>query len=313
MGGIGVGMLILGAEVLVRGAVSLARRIGISSLVAGLTIVSVGTLMPEMSVNLYSSFKGVPDIAIGNVIGSNIGNILFVLGIAAATHAIRVKRGPIRREMPFSLLALFVLGVMGNDAWFVPGRANVISQNDGIVLLVLCGVFLYYLYALSKGERQELELPEHAAPKLYSVLYIAAGVVCLFYGGRIVVDNAILFARVVGVSEAFIGLTIVALGTSLPELATAIVAAYRREPEIAIGNIIGSNTLNVFLVLGVTASVSPIPYDNTMNADLMIGITAVALLFLTLLHGRKSVIERSEGGAFIALYAGYLIYLFVRG
>ncbi|KKU12244.1 MAG: Na+/Ca+ antiporter, CaCA family [Parcubacteria group bacterium GW2011_GWC2_45_7] len=309
--GAGVGFLIYGARLLVDGAASLARRFGVSLLVIGLTVVAFGTSAPELIVNIFASLKGSADIAIGNVLGSNLANIFLMLGIAAMIYPLRVQLSTVWKEIPMSLLAVIAVGVMANDILFDRARATVISRSEGIILLFFFIIFLYYTYGISKVEG------EGAPVKIFnprrSVVMVAGGLLMLFLGGKFMVDGAIAVARIWGVSEALIGFTIVAVGTSLPELAASAMAAYKRQADIAVGNIVGSNIFNIFFILGTSATIRAIPFSTILNVDLLFVVFATVLLFLAFFIGKRHILERWQGAGFVGIYIIYLIYAIVRG
>lgn len=310
---VGFVLLIKGADLLVAGASSLAKRIGVSALMIGLTIVAFGTSMPELVVNLLASVQGNTDIAIGNIVGSNIANILLILGISAMIYPLAVQKGTVWKEIPFALLAVVVLMLMANDVILDGAATSALTKIDGLVLLGFFVIFLYYVFGLAKnGENNEEESVE-TFPLSRSILMIMAGLAGLVIGGKWIVDGAVAFASSMGVSEALIGLTVVAVGTSLPELATSAVAAYKRNVDIAIGNVIGSNIFNIFWILGISSIIKPLPFAPALNFDLVVVVLVTTLLFLALFVGRRHVLERWQGGAFVAMYVAYTIFLIVRG
>lgn len=302
-------LLIKGADLLVDGSSSVAKRFGISDLIIGLTIVAFGTSAPELVVNIVSASQGSSDIAIGNILGSNIANILLILGITAIVAPIAVKRSTIWREIPFGLLAVLVLGVMANDVLIDGLQSSVISKSDGIVLLGFFAIFLYYIFGSAKKNIQEHGDDDNQT-KSYgvakSVLLIGGGLFGLVLGGKWVVDSAVTLATLWGLSEAVIGLTVVAIGTSLPELATSIVAATKGKADIAIGNVVGSNIFNVFWILGVSSLITPLPFNVNSNIDIFVNIIAASLLFVWMFVGKKRRIDRWQGVVFVLLYVAYL-------
>lgn len=308
---IGLAILIGGAEFLVKGGASLGRKMGISSIVIGLTVVAFGTSAPELIVNLFSAIKGSADIAIGNIVGSNIANILLILGISALIRELSIKENTVRKEIPFALLAIVLVYVMGNDEFFDKSNFNAITRTDGFSLIAMFIVFMYYTFGLAKIEAKEEKIKIYSYPK--SILMVSAGILLLFGGGKVLVDNAIILARLAGLSEALIGLTIVAVGTSLPELATSVVAAIHKHDDIAIGNIVGSNIFNVFWILGLTGTILQLPFNPSVNFDVLICIAATFILFLAMFIGKKHKIERWQGGMFVLLYIAYVVYLIYRG
>lgn len=306
---IGLVLLIMGSNWLVDGAASVARRFNISDLVIGLTIVAFGTSSPELVVNLIASFNGNTDIAIGNVIGSNVFNILVILGLTAVVAPVAVKSTTTWKEIPFSILAVFVMAVMANDILLDGYTVAEISRIDGLVLLSFFLIFMAYTFALSKHSDQRIEAPPAKMGLPKSFLFILIGLVGLFFGGKFIVEGAIDIARALGLSEAVIGLTVVAAGTSMPELATSVVAAFKKNSDIAIGNVVGSNIFNIFLVLGLSATIRPIPFNVKSNVDLifLFAISVLMLIFVFVGKGRK--ISRLEGGFFFATFVAYTWYL----
>lgn len=309
---IGLVMLVFGGEYLVKGAASLAKKWGVSTLVVGLTVVAFGTSMPELVVNVFSAFKGATDIAIGNIIGSNIANILLILGVSALILPLAVKESTTWKEIPFAVLAGWMVLFMGNDIFFDGLKENVLTRTDGLALISVFIIFLYYVFTLAKNGAAEQE-DVQIFGWFKSSFFVILGLVLLFFGGKILVDNAIILARLAGMSEALIGLTIVAVGTSLPELVTSAVAAYHKQADIAVGNIVGSNIFNIFWILGLTSIIKPLPFGSGMNFDILAEIIITLILFLFLFIGTKKRLDRWQGVAFLAMYVGYVAYLVYRG
>jgi cation:H+ antiporter len=310
---IGFVILIKGAGILVDGAASIARRLKVSDLVIGLTVVAFGTSTPELFVNLIASSKGNTDIAIGNVLGSNIANIFLILGVSSIVYPLAVTKGTVWKEIPFSLLAAMVLLFMANDQLLDKAGASVLTRIDGLTFLCFFTIFVYYTFSIA--ERVE-GLEEHAPVRHYgwtrSLLYIIAGLAGLTVGGKWIVDGAIALATKLGMSESLIGLTIVAVGTSLPELATSAVAAHKKNVEIAVGNVVGSNIFNIFFVLGISAIIKPLPFQTKNNIDLGVVILASLMLFFSMFTGKKRSLDRWEGIVFLILYLGYIAILIVN-
>lgn len=308
---IGLVILILGAEFLVRGASSLARKMGISPMVVGLTVVAFGTSMPELTVNIFSALKGSADIAIGNIVGSNIVNVLLILGICAVIVPITVKKNTVWKEIPFALLGVVLLYTMGNDFLFDGNQFNAITRTDGFSLMAIFVIFMYYIFGISKVEYKEEKIKVYSYA--VSILMTVFGILLLFVGGKILVDNAVILASLAGLSESFIGLTIVAVGTSLPELATSVVAAVHKHNDIALGNIIGSNIFNVFWVIGLTGTILQLPFSPATNIDVLVAISSMLLLFFAMFLGKRRMLERWQGVLFIVFYVVYIGYLICRG
>jgi len=307
---VGLAILVGGADYLVRGASSIAKRFGISSIVIGLTIVAFGTSAPELVVNLLSAANGATDLAIGNIIGSNLANTLLILGVGATITTLTVKHGTTFKEIPFALLAIAMVAIMGNDAFFDGVANNSLSRIDGIILLSFFVIFLYYTYGIGKVEGQPETIKKY--PVKIAVSMFVLGLAGLTIGGKLIVDNAITLAELAGMSQALIGLTIVAIGTSLPELATTIVAVRKKHTDLAIGNAIGSNIFNVFLVLGASSVIRPLPFDTHINTDVLFTTAVTLLLFILMFVQEKHKLQRWQGVFFILLYVGYITYAIIR-
>jgi len=300
--------LIKGADLLVDGASSLAKRFGISSLVIGLTIVAFGTSAPELIVNIFASIKGNTDIAIGNILGSNIANILLILGVSAIIFPLAVKRGTVWKEIPLSLLAVIVAGIMANDILIDGGKFSGLTRIDGLIFLSFFIIFLYYTFGISKaqsGDEVETKIKLTSLP--LSIFYILVGLFGLTLGGKWIVDSAVSIASSLGVSQALIGLTIVAVGTSLPELATSAVAAYKKDTDIAVGNVVGSNIFNIFWILGISAVINPLAFSPLLMRDVAVTIGATFLLFAFMFIGKRNILQRWQGAGFVLLYVVYVV------
>lgn len=310
---VGFALLIKSADFLVNGASALAKRLGVSDLVIGLTVVAFGTSMPELFVNLFASMQGNTGIAIGNVVGSNIFNILVILGITSIIYPLSVSKGTVWKEIPFSLLAVLVLGALANDILFDKAGYSMLTRIDGFIFLAFFVIFLYYTASISKdsGISQTEESGSKSLSK--SLVMLIGGLVGLAFGGKLVVDGAVNIAVRLGISQSLIGLTIVAVGTSLPELATSAVAAYRKNADIAVGNIVGSNIFNIFLILGISSLIKPLPIAAGVNIDILVLIGASLILFFSMFTGKRRMIDRWEGALFIIFYIAYIGYLIKRG
>jgi len=310
---VGFVLLIKGADYLVSGASSLAYKLGVAPLVIGLTIVAFGTSAPELIVNLFASVSGNTDIAIGNILGSNIVNILFILGLCATIYPLTVQKSTVWKEIPFALLAVIVVAFLASDILIDGASMSQLTRIDGLILISFFVIFLYYIFGIAKqSPTDEGEKPVEMS-LLRSWLFIFGGLVGLVIGGKWIVDGAIVFAQSLGVSESLIGLTIVAIGTSLPELATSVVATYKKNSDIAIGNIVGSNIFNIFWILGVSSFITPLPFSPLMTIDILVTFGATLLLFLALFVGKKHTIEKWQGIVFILLYIAYIVFLLGRG
>ncbi len=306
---LGLILLIKGADLLVAGAVSIARHLQVSDLVIGLTVVAFGTSTPELFVNLLASFKGTTGIAVGNIIGSNIANVLLILGVCALIHPLSVTKGMVWKGIPFSLLAVIVLGIMTNDSLLDGSGTAVISRSDGLVLLSFFTIFLYYSFSVATevpGLGTHTPAKQHRLP--IALLLTATGLAGLALGGKWIVDGAAAIALQLGMSEVVVGLTIVAIGTSLPELATSAVAVRKGNVEIAVGNVVGSNIFNIFLVLGISATVKPLPFPIGGNFDIIVVTFASLLLFLFMFTGLRRFLDRWEGAIFVLIYTAYITF-----
>jgi cation:H+ antiporter len=309
---VGFVILIKGADFLVGGSSSVAKKFNVSNLAIGLTVVAFGTSTPELLVNIMSSAKGYNDAAFGNVIGSNIFNLLFILGIAGIIYPLIVHRNTVSFEVPLSLIAAVVLFVLVNDTLLFGSAENTLSRLDAVVLLACFGGFMYYV---SRTMKDGLGSEEGGPIKIYktwtAVFLIIIGLAMLVGGGSLVVDNAVAIAKHYGLSEKLIGLTILAAGTSLPELATSAVAAYRKNTDIAIGNVVGSNIFNIFFILGITGVINPTPYNIVMNFDLYVlgASTILLMIFMFTINQRK--LDRWEAVLMFVSYVVYTVFLVV--
>lgn len=313
---VGFVLLIKGADFLVSGSVKIAKRFHVSEIVIGLTLVSMGTSMPEMLVSVTSGLSGHTDMAIGNVIGSNLCNLLLILGLTAMIQPIVFQKETKFIDIPIALTATVLLVILCNNA------GNIIGRYEGIILLV--GFVSFIAYTIFMGIRDakkdntqaQMENKEMIIYEKYgilkAILVIILGIVGLKFGGDLVVNNSVEIARSLHISERIISLTIIAIGTSLPELVTSIVAAVKKENDIAIGNIIGSNIFNILFILGVSSIISPIHYSVSYNADLIMLIGATILLAAFPFIGKKDTMTRINGGIFFVVYVAYMVSLFLR-
>ena len=300
---VGFVALILGANWLVNGATSVGIRAKLSPLIIGLTIVAFGTSLPEMIVNVFSCAKGSPGLAIGNIIGSNTMNILLILGISSIIWPIDVSRVSIRRDIPVGFVATLAITLMAN--YLFTGKARTINWIEGIVLLLMG--FAYLLLTMLKNDpKEETEDVQDAMPWSKTILALVAGIIGLYIGGELVSRNAQILAKNWGMSESTIGLTVVATATSLPELITSIVAAIKKNSGIAIGNVLGSNIMNIFMVLGVSAIITPLPFEPIMNKQLMILFAANILMLMFVFTGKGRKISRWEGALLTLGYVGFM-------
>jgi cation:H+ antiporter len=306
---IGFVLLIKGADWLVDGASVIGRKARIPEMVIGLTIVSFGTSLPELLVTTMASLEGKAELGVSNVLGSNIANILIILGLAAIVRPLPIHRDTYLIDLPISMFAILLFGFLANTHWQPGDETLQLTRGDGVILLLFFGFFLVYIFAEVKTKSSEQQ--QEVVPRNTVMAYgkILGGAVLLYFGGEWVVNGASALAKIAGWSEAFIGLTVVAVGTSLPELVTSAVAAYKGNVNIAVGNAIGSNIFNVLWILGFTSIISPIRYSPGNNLDIMMIIIASAALIVAVIVGKRPVISRWEGVLFILIYAGYVAYL----
>lgn len=294
---IGFVLLVKGADWFVDGASSIASRFGIPQLVIGLTIVAMGTSFPEAAVSITAALKGSAGITVGNIVGSNILNVAIILGIASVIVPIRVQKSTIKKELPFTMLITILLIVLGLN--------GTVSRFDGILLWIAFLAYLYYVFQMSKNKKSDEEAPHLSLPK--SLIFVAIGLACIIFGSDLAVDGATNLARIFGMSERFIGLTIVALGTSLPELVTSVSAARKGNADIAIGNIVGSNIFNILFVVGTSALIIPVPFEFHFVIDGLVAFFVVFVLWFCV--RKKQILERKHGFVLLAIYVLYFIYL----
>lgn len=340
----GLVLLTIGADKFVEGASSLAKKLGMSELVIGLTVVAFGTSAPELVVNVISAWKGEAGLVYGNIIGSNVCNFLLILGVAGMIYPLTAHKDIIKKDLPYSLLAALALLVLVNDAFFMgytPTTPEAISKNvvgslsriDGAILAGLFAFFLYYVFTSASSSDEpngeEEEVQELSTGLTW--LYLLGGMAGLIIGGQLIVDNATILAKALGMSDTMIGLTVVAIGTSLPELATSAAAAMKKKSDIAIANVVGSNIFNIFFVLSTSSLIAPADFENKLNTDLFVVIGGTVLLFLFLFFSsgrshtaqeveimdnpelaaktaKEHVFQRWQGFVFFAAYIVYLAY-----
>lgn len=313
---VGFLLLVKGADYFVEGASSIAKRLQISAFVIGLTIVAFGTSAPELAVSLTAALKGSNDIAIGNVVGSNLFNTLVVLGASAAIAPITVEKGILKRDYPLSVFAAILLGILAMDTVLFRAPAMEIGRLDGVILL---GCFAWFMYMTVKSgmkERQnvkqehEEELANMSMPLRRSIVVMIVGLIGIVYGGDVTVESAKELARFFGLSEALIGLTIVAFGTSLPELVTSVIAARKGESDIAVGNVIGSNLFNIFMILGTSAAIMPMKVSSSYLFDISVLIVVMLATYVPIAKTKK--VTRGMGIAMVAAYLLYTVFLIIR-
>ncbi len=308
---IGFVLLVKGADMFVDGASSVAKKFRIPAFVIGLTIVAFGTSAPELAVSITAAMKGSNDIAIGNVVGSNIFNTLVVLGASAAITPIAVEKGMIKKDYPLSIFAAVLLGVLAMDTILFKAAEMSLNRVDGIILLVAFAAFMYMTVKAGidgRNDQEEEEIEVMPLPK--SLIFIVIGLAGIVFGGDMSVEGAKEIARFFGLSEALIGLTIVAFGTSLPELVTSVIAARKGESDIAVGNVIGSNIFNIFLILGTSATILPMTVSSTYLYDIGMLIAVMVLTYLPIAKTKK--VSRGMGITMVLVYVAYTVYLIMR-
>ncbi len=312
---IGIIFLTKGADYLTTGASALAERIGVSKLLIGLTIVSLGTTLPELIVSVFATRYQSQELVFGNVIGSCITNLFLILGLVGFITQVKVEKNTTWKEIPFALLAAAVLAVLAFRPLINTGGGdNIFTRTDGLLLLLFLSIFIYYVFELvikNRDASMEAEIKEQSC--LTIIFSLTGGCVGLYLGGEWVVNGAISMARSFGISEFLISATIVAGGTSLPELATAISAIAKKNTEMAVGNILGSNILNIFWVLGLTSVIYPLTFSSFIKIDVLILLGGTSFLFLFMFTSKKHELDRWEGLLFILGYFGYITFLIIRG
>ncbi|OEY72633.1 calcium/sodium antiporter [Salegentibacter salarius] len=309
---LGLVILIFGANYMVDGASALAKKFNISNLAIGLTIVAFGTSAPELVVNSFAAADGYSDIVFGNVIGSNNFNLFIILGITGLITPLAVQSSTAWKEIPISLIAVVILFMMVNDQIISPDQTSLLSNFDGFILLFCFLAFLFYVYKQLKNDDVAEEDNIKLLSPLKTTIFIIGGLAGLVLGGQLVVNNAIDIAENMGISQKIIGLTVVAAGTSLPELATSIVAATKKNADIAVGNIIGSNIFNIFLILSTASLIKSIDFNLNFNQDLYILAGGTLFLLLAMFTGKRKRLDRWEALILLVFYLGYTTYLIMQ-
>jgi len=300
---VGVALVLWGADRLTDGATALAQRMNVSQIVIGLTVVAMGTSMPEFFVSMVSAIKGTPDLAVGNVVGSNIFNTMFIVGISAAVAPMAISRSAVRKDIPFAVVATLMLSVMCMD--------GNISRTDAGILFALFIVFMVYTLRLArKGAVDVEEKKKEDLSVVMSSVFIIVGLACLIGGSNLFVNGASAIAKALNVSDAVIGLTVVAMGTSLPELATSVVAARKGRSAMAMGNVIGSNVFNILMILGVTGMITPMQIEGITMTDM--GVMLVGMVLVWMFSYTKYKVARWEGVVLTVLFLGYVTWLVVN-
>ena len=309
---IGFYLLVKSADFIVDSSSSMAKKLGVSSLMIGLTVVAFGTSLPELIVNVIAAFKGAAEVSFGNIIGSNIANILLILGVTAMITRVKVKSSTVWKEIPFALLASFVFFILTTKMFF--GGGDFFTISDGLVLLVLFAMFIYYTFDMAKKDRAKVELFEKVETSNWKIaLMFIFGLIGIYFGGKWTVDGAVFIAGQLGMSEYLISATIIALGTSLPELVVSVKAALKDNIDLAVGNIVGSNIFNLLWVFGIIPFIGPIKIPAFIGFEIGIMFLVTLLLFVFMFTQSKKELSKKEGITFLVLYALYIVYLIIRG
>ncbi len=309
----GLALILIGANCLTDGASSVAKKWGVSDLVIGLTIVAFGTSAPELIISSLSAISGSAELAIGNVVGSNIFNILVIIGCVALVMPIKVEKSIMSNEIPLVILSALAILFCANDIFLNNESSNLLSRADGLILLLFFAIFMRYTFSIAKKGGADKSAEEvKTMSGLKATLFILGGLAGLIFGGQFFVDGASGIAKGMGVSESIIGLTIVAAGTSLPELATSLTAAFKKNPGMAIGNVIGSNIFNSFFILGCASTISPLPMRGITNFDMLTMVGASLLFFIFGWLFKQRTITRLEGGIMVVCYIAYTTYLVMQ-
>lgn len=304
---VGFVLLILGANWLVDGAVSLGIRANLSPLVIGLTVVAFGTSLPELVINVFASLKGSSDLAIGNVLGSNIMNIFLILGVTAIIFPMDIEKVSVQRDLPIGVFAILFFALVANG--YLIGLPKIITRLDGIILLIMFGLYLFLTLRTGKPAELDLEIDKKQPDSILKTIFLLiTGLAGLYFGGEWVSDGALAVAAALGLSESAVGLTIVAAATSLPELATGVVAAFKKNVGIVMGNVLGSNIINIFVVLGTSAIILPLKFDVKMNIEVAIVLIANLALLALIYIGKGLHLSRKEGILLLLIYVMFVIY-----
>lgn len=308
----GLALIVAGAEFLVNGSASIARKIGISEFVIGLTIVGMGTSAPEMVVSFLGAIEGNADIAIGNVVGSNIFNVFMILGITALIFPMDITRMNLRKDIPINIIVSVLLILLGMNATIFGHGTNSLSRIDGIVLILLFAVYLYLCFHFDTPDSNSDESNEKTYKVFPSILMVAGGLAALIFGGNLFVDSATSIAKMLNVSDKFIAITILAGGTSLPELATCVVAAAKKKGQLALGNIIGSNIFNILLILGGSSLIQPLSFAGMSTVDMGLLLLSACIIALSAFTWKRNQLDRADGVMFLVIELAYMIWLIIE-
>ena len=304
----GLVMILMGANWLVDGSSSVARRFGISEFVIGLTIVGIGTSAPEMVVSFLSAFQGKSAMAVGNIVGSNIFNTLMILGVTALVAPMAITKSNLRKDIPLNIVVTILLILLGRSATMLGiGTTDSVSRLEGVLLLVIFGIYMWSTFKGEKGEKEESV--ENNIKPVMAALMIVGGLAGLIIGGRLFVNSATQIAQIAGLSEKFIAITIMAAGTSLPELATCVVAAAKGQGQLALGNVLGSNISNILLILGGASLINPLSFSGMTPVDLGMVLLSAIFILASAYFFKKKQLDRFEGIILLLMEAGYMWYL----
>ncbi len=309
---IGIYLLMKSADWIVDSSSSIAKKLGVSSLIIGLTIVAFGTSLPELLIGIFSALRDASEVSFGNIIGSNIANIFLILGVTAIIGNVKIKSETVWKQIPFALLATFVLFALSSRIFF--GEGAFLKISDGLILISLFAIFLYYVFQMAKKDKEKVSLVEETIKSNWGiVLKFIFGLIGIYFGGKWVVDGAVLIAGQLGFSEYLISATIIAIGTSLPELVVCIVAVLKKNTDLAVGNIIGSNIFNILWVLGIVPFFGILRIPDFVIFDIGIMFLATLLLFIFMFVGKRHGLKKWEGFLFVLFYILYIAYLIIRG
>jgi len=309
---VGLYLLVKSADWIIDSSSSMAKKLGVSSLLIGLTVVAFGTSLPELVVNVIAAFRGAAEVSFGNIVGSNIANILLVLGVVALITNVKVKSSTVWKQIPFALLASFVFFALATKIFF--GEGVFFTWNDGLILLALFAIFLYYMFNMAKKDRKSIGLVAEVEESNWKIgLMFVLGLIGIYFGGKWVVEGAVFIAGQFGLSEYLISATIVALGTSLPELVVSVTAALKKNIDLAVGNIVGSNIFNILWVFGVIPFIGPLKVPGFIAFEIGVMFLVTLLLFVFMFVWSKNELRRKEGIIFLLLYVLYIVYLIMRG
>jgi len=308
----GLALVVFGADFLVEGASGIARRFGLSEFVIGLTIVGMGTSAPEMVVSFIGAAQGNADISIGNVVGSNIFNTLLILGVTALILPIGITKANRKRDIPMNIAITVLLAVLGLEATLFGIGSNGLTLVDGLILLLIFAAYMWFSFHQKEQDTPAEKDPAKERNPWLSLLMIAGGLAGLIFGGQLFVNSATDIAKFLGVSDKFIAITILAGGTSMPELATCVAAAVKKKGQLALGNIIGSNIFNILLILGGSAVIHPLSFESLAYADLAALFVSAAALLTSCFIGKKNQIDRLDGVLFLLLWVAYMAYLIIQ-